>query len=169
MNFDSFFNPDKPTTDAQPKFNLTDETEKIAGLARDRLDTANTWYNNLSSAGAEAAQKLAQEWNSLTPDQRGQVTSELIKQYQNAEPKSTPSPRVLVNELGQMTGIEFTKSSLDLAPFGPNSIKLLSDGRNIMVSRENEKAQGGETIDFVANDVFGTSGSRRNASPKDSA
>lgn len=145
----------------QPGFDPKSEAEKVENLAQARLDTSNSWFHNVTDAGAEAAKALAMEWNSLTPDQRGQVTSQLIKDYQNVYPTTSPVPEVIVNAQGQFAGIEFRKSKLDPEYFGPDSIKLRSDGQNIGVSRENSHAKDGETVDFVTNDIYGAASELR--------
>jgi hypothetical protein len=139
----------------QKDFDPAKEAQKIENLAQARLDTGNSWLHNITDAGAEAAQNLAMEWNSLTPEQRCQVTSQLIKDYQNAYPTTSPVPEAIINDQGQFAGIEFRKSKLDPSYFGPDSIKLQSDGNNIAVTRDYSSAKKGETVDFVTNDIYG--------------
>jgi len=121
-------------TDHSGRFDATAEAVKIEHLAKERLDTHNTFGNYLTDAGRQASEKLAQEWITLDQDQRLSVSTELIRLYQNGKANAEPVPRIATNLNGEMIGLFFDKSIWDFN-IGPSEIKLVATNANVSVSR----------------------------------
>jgi len=143
-------------TDHSGRFDATAEAVKIEHLAKERLDTHNTFGNYPTEAGRLASEKLAQEWVTLDQDQRVAVSSELVRLYHNGDANAQPVPRIATNVNGEMIGLFFDKSIWDFN-LGPSEIKLLATNANVSVSRNVRLHLDDDEfiIDFIGKDPYG--------------
>ncbi len=115
-------------------FDADKEAEKIERLAKERLDTSNTFWNFPTEDGIEAAKKLCDEWSSLSESERAATANALTAKYHNAKMNALPIPTIVTNINGEMIGMQFDASFLDWH-MGPSSIKLIATDGKVIESR----------------------------------
>jgi|GEM_PF-2684233 len=114
-------------------FNADKEAEKIEHLAKERLDTSNGFFSHSSrEKSIAAAERLAQEWSSLSFSERVDTANALDK-YDNHSFDSLPRPYLLSDKENKFIGIEFYAAALDWHS-GPNTVRLLGESGTVTVS-----------------------------------
>jgi len=128
-------------------FDAVKEADKMEHLAKERLDTHNTFTNDATATGLIAAHKLVDEWASLTDEERIATSMAAIKKYGNHKLDAQPIPSLVTNINGETIGLEFEAATADFN-LGPASIKVLAAG-NLVVASHSRFLPGWRFLDWT--------------------
>lgn len=119
---------------ADENFDAVDEAKKLITLAKERMDAADTfWSGNNTEEGRAAAEKLANEWASLSQNQRNLV-GDILPKYNNSKMDALPEPIVHKDAQGNVDKLEFETAFWDWNR-GPSTILLESQNGVVIEER----------------------------------
>jgi hypothetical protein len=124
---------------AMPNFSAEEVADKLEILAQKRMKVGGIGQS-ATPEGQRLAKEACETWRDLNKEQRAEVGNELVRKYDNADLNTLPRPAIETNPQGEMIGIQFHKSGLELIP-GPSHLHIVADKGMITM----KKGFGGES------------------------